>query len=427
MYQTPAIAYDDQVLGRAFLSQHRDNNDYFLGIIDRWRPVPEALGWSWFDDNWGWRTIWDGWHLLTEDCKTLHYYFVVADDENKNTCALYYDGVEVDSRTGTGTKSDTYSLALKDPGFYQVQYRVYRSSANRLVSGSFLCAAPWTSYTADTTSYSAGSVSDGSTIAATDFNKLRTNGLHFYGTTPRNMPFIERKLAHTASATTTQLWQGRIVHYGAWLNYKFWMKTEGTDQSDNRILVYYDENLILTVYSSDFVDEVAEGRVSISGYSGTIYLRVVLKRDDDTTGATARVCYLYTVPATPLNVYPIPEYTVGQDVYGDTSGQTTAVKRLFLQQAQIAAYLQRQDFAVRKPEYYVLGRDWHYDYFFIRQHDLLYYKGEGIRLVYGSRNISLPDALDTYEIYDLNTVTGLHLGSAYTLEGLLEYAMEVPA
>jgi hypothetical protein len=419
-YQTPALAYSDQVLGKAFLSQHRDNNDYFLGMVDRWRAIPEAVWWSWIAEEPS-ATIWDGWHLLTSDCKSLRYYFSVDNTGSTNSCRLYYDGVEVDGQTGSGTKDGTYSLAAKDAGFYQVQYRVSRTDVYD--PGEFFCVMPWTTYTGST-SYTAGSVSDGSTIAATDFNKLRTNGLHFYANTPRNVPFIQRKLGFTGDSNTTNLWAGRIIHYGTKLYYGVELLKDGGSGGSYIQIFYNTYGGTPDVVVSDH--GITEGSVTVSG-SGSVNVHVVMKRSD-TNGAYGRILYLYTVPASPLTWYPVPDYTVGQYVYGNTGGQTTAVNRLFQQQAQLASYLQRQDFATRIPAMSVLGKDWSYDYFFVRQHDLLYYKGTALRIVHNNGvTVGIPDAADRYAIFDLNSVSGLHLGNSYTLEGTIEYALEVPA
>ena len=431
IYRPIATPESGQILGRAYLNQLRDNRAYFLGILDRRAACPEAVWRGWIGTETS-LNVWTGYHLLRSDATLLHYYFdvVSTDGSEPNTVKLYYDNTliaEAKDATGAGkSASGTYSLAAKAAGLYEVRYEFQRTDGN--YAGECFCSSPWTSFTA-ASGYTAGSVSDGGTIAVSDFTKLQGNDAHFYNQLPPTPGFVRHYLGFIASGKETYLQAAYVQRYGGRIYYKIEMLLDAyPDPSSCRVVIYWNGVAVKTL-SNTQQDQVHEGYVDVSGSNGSWYkLQVYLRRNNDTNGCYAEVYYLQTAPASATTWSAISDYSVGQYVYGSTAGQTTAVTRLFTQDAALASYLYRKDFATRFPEWIELGKAWEWDVGFKHIYDFLWYRGDGLRLVYGDgQSASLPDCEDEeYKVLDLNSVSKLHVGMQYAIEGMPYFAMEAP-
>ena len=177
-----------------------------------------------------------------------------------------------------------------------------------------------------------------------------------------------------------------------------------------------------------------EGYADISGsytegVTYSIEVRMVRNNLSQTTGE-ATVEYIFIGPASAASMNEPGERTVGGYVYGSgAGGGVETLQYLAENDIDIHGELVRRDWAVRKcEELPALGHYGTWLYYLRRRGDFLYYRGQGAKVVYanGEKSASLKDTEDSdYLIQDLNAITGLHPGMYYTIEGNIEFAMEI--
>ena len=87
-YVQPPTLYAGQILGKANLSLYVDNDYYFSGIADRLRCIPAGEQRGFIGTETGPITLWEGYHLLTADAKTLRYYLGAWSNDASSTVTV---------------------------------------------------------------------------------------------------------------------------------------------------------------------------------------------------------------------------------------------------------------------------------------------------------------------------------------------------
>ncbi len=427
-FTTPQSFVNGGVVGRAQLGVLLDNDRYFNGLCDRWRTVVAGVQRT----NTITQEIWDGYHLLRSDAKTL-YYCIVA--ETNAVVDLYYDyggANETLIATANNTnpvQSGSYDLSSFDPGLYRVYAR------NRGTSGTTgTCWPPYTVYTGVLSYTTPPTITDGSVASYADFNKWVANDLFFNANRPPQPAFVAGTRKFIGTETSLIIWHGWIKHHNPVVRYHIKLNPYDAPGNSNnnrmRIIYGYGSALAENVIQTAVVGEHEGSHTLVNAFvDGNWYHVAVEISRDDGNGyiQTSSVYYLMTEPAAASATFTnMGELAVGQFVYGSTAGKATRLALLSSNDADINSRLLRMDFAVREAAYVDLGDSggtWHYR--LKRRYDTLYYRGTNVTLQFGDdESVTLPDVSAGYGIYNLQQASGLVYGMIYRLEGSLQFAME---
>lgn len=455
VYTQPPLFTTGQVLGASVMNILKHNDDYFNGVADRPRPIPQGV---YRDPAWIGTEIlpfvaWEGYHLLRSDATTLYYSFSVTSVSGGNpiTATLYYDydetgEITIDSASGNDTASGTYDLSGKGAGFYRVACVLTRADAN--YNGTLTFRVPYTIYTGSE-GYTAGyTITDDSTSNVAHFNRWRSNDMFFNDVNPSQIAFAGQQMTYGQYGhgdTEIVLWDG----WDCWhpshtrLSYQVYMTHTA---NNNKVRIYYDygdtvneqyTNISAIGTTADDWDLDSPG----SYVKGDWYrVRVMMLRDSSGgVNVSSRVDFLYMgAPSADSDFTVMDEYAANQWGYGDTAGQLTRMDLLTDNDAAIydrlcpSGSLERVDYCSTLPEYYngsTINAD-EGNLYLIRQKDQLYHRTSGATLYKpGGGEESLTDYDDEtgnpYYVLDLNSID-LPYGSYYRIEGNeLAFAQEM--
>lgn len=421
----PPTIVDGDVLSRVQIDAFRLNDEYFNGCANSWAAIPAGVIRGYIGDERD-LEIYDGWHMLREDAKTLHYHiFADGGDWQRVTVDLHYAGQSVVSVTspsggGRGEKSGTIDLSAKPPGLYRVQAIMSR---NEIPGGAGGIFPPFTSYTGPLSYTTPPTITDGQVSSANHFNAWRDNDHYFRAQVPANIPFTGFRGGFGGSHWVRLLWFGMIrwhpdrsrIHYKVSL---------GTNKGGNQIRMQFD-NMTHTIKA----EGVTEGYWDVvAPQKGGFYpLYVYLERDDDTVDGGAEIFYIYTSnPGVPTGYTNMDRFTAGQYVYGNTVGQNTSLQLLSDNDAAIYDRLVysdgatgRMDYAVMTPRFARLGGIDKGKLACSRRYDVLYYRTKKAVLKWEDDNsTALKDYEDDEPWWALNLNSlGVSVGQVYTIEG----------
>ncbi|HFD38531.1 MAG TPA: hypothetical protein ENJ31_01590 [Anaerolineae bacterium] len=438
--QIPAFE-DGQALGRLAYSALFDNDQALHAWADRRWAVPNAVVRGFIGTETT-QALWDGYHLLRSDAKTLHYAISVSSNNPAEplTVALYYDyggsgQVKIAEISGTDSASGTYDLSGFAAGLYRVYARMNRTDGNH--GGSATCQAPYTTYSGSRTFTTPPTITDGAVGAAATFNIWRGNDLYFGEQISLNAPHLRVSRGYVGNEPSLLIWNGYAIHCPD--HERIYYRVSLSSAAGGNVLkgIYdYDALASKHVFATISAAGTVEGYADLpaSTYSAGATYRVVwqLSRSDVYTGTGADIQYMFLGPAAANAGFAVPgELVVGQYAYGDTAGEDTRAELLSDNDSNLNGRqgMIRRDYAVRKAEYIDLGSSggqWHYR--LIRQHDLLYYRGSGITLRWGTDESQPLDDVgsDDYKIFDLRQLSGMPPGTIYYLDSSnLEFAAEV--
>jgi hypothetical protein len=424
-YTVPPTWATGQILGRGQLGILVDNDRFFNGAADAWSPVMAGTSRGFIGTEPS-LTVFDGYHLLRSDAKTLNYYIDVTAAATA-TLVLYYDGDAVASTTG-GVASGTYDLSAKAAGLYRVHAVCTRTDI--YASVGMVVMPPYTTYTGSRSFTTAPTITDGLTSAATHLNAWADNDRYFNDILRPNPAFWTIKRAWVGDETSLCIWRGWVRHTHDRLHYKVEITAVG--DKHEHLHIKYDGSTVATISTQG----VTEGTATISGTVGTDYLvEVYFDRDESGTVAQAYVHYLFEKPsAADAGFTNMGALTVGQDVYGDTAGQSTRLALLSSNDTNLNGRLWRRDYTVLKCEYPELGGTigpTNIRHSILHRLPMLVYRGQNVTMTYGDdETVSLDDTDDedyVWRTYDLGNVAGLVAGQVYVISGgeSLDFAMEV--
>jgi hypothetical protein len=427
-FTTPQSFVNGGVVGRAQLGVLLDNDRYFNGLCDRWRTVVAG----------GQRTntitqeLWDGYHLLRSDAKTLYYCIEAGTNA---VVDLYYDygganqTLIATADNANPVRSGSYDLSSFDPGLYRVYAR------NRGTSGTTsTCWPPYTVYTGALSYTTPPTITDGSVASYVDFNKFVANDLFFNANRPPQPAFVAGTRKFIGTETSLIIWHGWIKHHNPVVRYHIKLNPYDAPGNSNnnqmRIIYGYGSALAENVIQTAVVGEHEGSHTLVNAFvDGNWYHVAVEISRDDGNGyiQTSSVYYLMTEPAAASATFTnMGDLTVGQFVYGSTAGQNTRLQLLSDNDNDIDDRLLRMDFAVREAEYVDLGDSggtWHYR--LKRRYDTLYYRGTNVTLQFGDdESVALTDVSAGYGTYNLQQASGLVYGMIYQVVGSLQFAME---
>lgn len=431
----PTINTGD-VLCKVQMDGYRLNDEYFNAIADAWRPIPASWdrGFIASESEIG---VYDSYHLLRSDAKTLVYY-IYASGSNISA-KLFYDSVLVATVTpATSPVSGTYDLSAKDPGIYRCHYILYDDGGG---SGGAGLRAPFTRYTGSKSYTTPPTITDTATSQASHFQAWGDNDLYFRDVTHPNPAFTGLGASYIASALTRDLWYGwdrfHPDHYR--MQYKIGLAKEG---GDNKVRLYYDYG----GGNEQYMDITTDGEhigywdlTSPGNYTKGNYYKVHARliRPNTDYGAAGTIHYLYmTAPAKDASYTIMDQFSAGQYVYGSTAGQGTRLALLSSNDDAIRDRLiwadgttGRQDYCVAKPEFVRLGGTDKGELAGVRRFNLLYHRTKGAELTWGDEQSQRLEDYDDaegekYHILDLNSL-GIPFGQTYSIDGdELLFAME---
>lgn len=433
--QPPTINTGD-VLCKVQMDGYRLNDEYFNAIADAWRPIPA----SWdrgFIASESAQSVYDSYHLLRADAKTLCYYLYAAGSDI--VAKLVYDGVQVAQVwPAVSPVYGTYDLSGKSAGLYRCQYTLYNENGG---SGWAGLRPPYTRYTGSKTYTTPPTITDGNVSQASHFQKWGDNDLYFKDVTHPNPAFTGMGCTFIASGLTRDLWYGwdrfHPDHYRMQYKIEF-AKTGG----DCKIRLYYDAGGGNEQYMDITTSGVHTGYWDLSSpgnYTKGDFYKVYakLQRPSDEYDAAGIVYYLYmSPPALDSSYTTMDQFAAGQYVYGSTGGQDTRLALLSSNDNAIRDRLiwadettGRMDYCVAKSEYVRLGGTDSSVHAMVRRFNLLYYRTLNAELSWGSESQRLEDFDDgagiTYRILDLNSL-GIPFGQVYQIAGdQVLFAMEL--
>jgi len=434
-----------QIIGRATMGVLRDNDNYFWGLATRWRPwlhTPPIGGTAGQTTT----TAWDGYHLLRSDATNLRYWFQVEGGATHTaTATLYYhkdngDAYEVDADTAPAGatryvygQTDLSDVSGITAGLHRVRLVLSHDSSD---AGTVILNTPYTTYTGSQVFKVPPIIKDKATSSATAFNIWRNNDEYFNACCPNNPAFIMVNKGDPVSGSGEVIWDGRVLHNtvaeGIYYKVKF-----STDDNNNRLLIFYDyggTNEYYHVVDTPAVYEESNFDLPADTFTNRTWYRVAVveQRTAGNPGAFCWIDYVYSGPSSRLTTTtPMADFTPGQWVYGDTTGETTALQRLSDWDNAIfpamcySATFGRTDWAVRIDD--AVGP---YNPVFKHRlkhiYDFLWYRGTGIAMEWtdGSRSLPDTDSSNPVKVIDLRSVSDLAYGQHYTLRGNVDYAAE---
>jgi hypothetical protein len=434
---------DADVLSRMEYSKLFDNDGYFHGIADGWNTVPNGVERRYIADE-EQVVVWDGWHILQADAKSLYYGIVLANDDpsHPSTITLYYDyggagQLTIATRSTNGISSGYYDLAAKSaPNFFRVTCLMTRAGGDTGYDALGACIAPYTIYTGSKSFATPPTITDGLlSAAATQFNVWRANQLYLYDLLSPQLPFNSCSRGYTGSETWLRIWDGWIRHKFRRLRYRVWLRENA---GGNTLTCYYDwgganQYTILQTTSED----EQESYVDLPDvYTPGTHYRVtaIISRTDTGVNTDARIRYFMESPIAATAGYTaLGELAAAQYVFGNTAGQTTRAALLSANQTNLNGRLAgtRRDYAVRKASYQETGETggtWMY--WMQHRYPHLYYRGQNLVLKWGTANdyqtlTDTDDAENMVLLFDLRQLTGLIRGIHYHIEGTPEFALEM--
>jgi hypothetical protein len=457
VYTQPPLFTSKQILGASVMNILRDNDDYFNGVANRPRAIPQGVyrDPAFIGTETSAFVAWEGYHLLQSDATTLHYHFTVTSESAGShpiVAQLVYDyggGNQTTIATASGNQTASGSYDLTTDGFSSGFYRVvcYLDRDDGYYNGTLAWRVPYTVYTGSLY-YSIGSalVADGNVGYASYFNIWRSNDIFFNAIEPDQIAFAGQGMQYGEYGhddTDIVLWEGwdcwHPSHYR--MGYQCYMSHT---TNNNHITIWYDYDDTVNQQHVDITDAGTTADTWTLSSPGSYVegdwyrVRVTMERDSGGgVNVNSRVDFLYmNAPVADSNYTVMDEFVVNQWGYGDTAGQDTRMVLLNSNDASVydrlcpTGSLERIDYCSTLPEYFngISEDPDKGNLYLIRRKDQLYHRTKGATIHKpggGTEGLTDYDDDNPYFVLDLNSID-LPYGSFYRIEGNeLAFAQEM--
>jgi len=393
-----------------------NNDEYFSGLADEIQMVQRLPGGGQIGNE-NDVCLFDGYIYLTQN--TIRYGLYVNVDGIDGYVRLYFDYGGAGQRTiatytTTGLKEDTIDAVsptnYTKPSLYRVYVVAHYNSGITSPSGYleyfhevYTGALSFTSPTAFT---------DGVTSDYTHFDKLSDNDAYFNAITPDNFPCWQ-----TAGTLFGDIWIGYVKHS----NYRRKLYYHVKKWGGSNLYISYGGTTYVTI--NDAVAHEDTYTIPDATFTEGTWYQVKVWTDSGDGGGGA-VYYLATGASAKSSGYnPSGQFNAGQFGWGTTANQRAAINILGTNDTDINTRLARTNYtranhAVKKDSYSVLGGSVIANYAIRHSKPMLYYRGKGLIMGWGTGNsqgLTDYDGSHAYQTLDLASVQNLAMGQVYTI------------